>query len=148
MSGEALVNKVGLKHEALTEKIIRVFYTVYNELGHGFLESVCEEAMSVCFRESGIRTTRQTAVPVWFHGEKVGEFRADFVIENLVLLEIKAVQGLDAAHHAQIINYLNATEFEVGLLLNFGPKPEIQRRMLDNDRKKTITLAKNASQGA
>lgn len=133
-----------LKHEELTERIIKVFYTVYNELGHGFVESVYEESMDVCFRELGIKVVRQAAVPVWFHSKKVGEFRADFIVGDLVLLELKAVHCLDACHHAQLMNYLNATEFEVGLLLNFGPKPEINRRMLDNNRKKTILQAKAA----
>jgi GxxExxY protein len=134
-----------LKHEELTERIIKVFYTVYNDLGHGFLESVYEESMAVCFRENGLNFTRQCAVPVWFHQQRVGEFRADFVIEKAVLLELKALQSLDAVHDAQLVNYLNATEFEVGLLLNFGPKPQIHRRMLDNDRKKAIARVKAAS---
>jgi GxxExxY protein len=134
-----------LKQEELTERIIKVFYSVYNELGHGFLESVYEEAMAVCFRENGIRFSRQHAVPVWFHGQKIGEFRADFIVENAVLLELKALESLNAMHHAQLVNYLNATEFEVGLLLNFGPKPEISRRMLDNNRKKGLAQIKKAS---
>jgi GxxExxY protein len=137
-----------LKHEELTERIIKAFYSVYNDLGHGFLESAYEEAMAVCFRENGIRFSRQHAVPVWFHGQKIGEFRADFIIEDAVLLELKALQALDAMHHAQLVNYLNATELEVGLLLNFGPKPQIQRRMLDNDRKKGLAQIKKASSGS
>ena len=141
---ETLLNQVGLKHEALTEKIIKAFYSVYNELGHGFLEAVYEEAMAISLREAGFNVARQYPVAVWFHQHKAGEFKADLVVENLVLVELKAVQSLDASHHAQIINYLNATEFEVGLLLNFGPKPEIQRRMLDNDRKKALPLCAKA----
>ena len=137
-----------LKHEELTERIIKVFYSVYNELGHGFLESVYEESMAVCFREAGLRFSRQCAVPVWFHGQKVGEFRADFIVEDAVLLELKALQSLDAMHHAQLVNYLSATELEVGLLLNFGPKPQIHRRMLDNHRKKGLAQIKKASSGA
>jgi GxxExxY protein len=134
-----------LKHEELTERIIKVFYSVYNELGHGFLESVYEESMAVCFRENGIRFSRQCAVPVWFHGQRVGEFRADFMVEDAVLLELKALHSLDAMHHAQLVNYLNATECEVGLLLYFGPKPQIHRRMLDNDRKKGLARVKTTS---
>lgn len=134
-----------LKHEELTERVIKVFYTVYNELGHGFLESVYEESMAVSFREHGIKFNRQCSVPVWFHQQKVGEFRADFVVDEAVLLELKAVQSLDAMHDAQLVNYLNATEFEVGLLLNFGPKPQIHRRMMDNERKKAIVRSRSAS---
>ena len=101
--------------------------------------------MAICLRESGLRFSRQCAVPVWFHQQKAGEFRADFVVEEAILLELKAVQALDAMHDAQLVNYLNATEFEVGLLLNFGPKPQIHRRMMDNDRKKATARFKAAS---
>ncbi len=144
----ALLNRVGLKHEDLTEKIIKAFYSVYNELGHGFLESVYEEAMIISLKEAGLHVGRQRPVPVWYHQQKVGEFKADLVVEDLVLVELKAAQNLDSSHHAQIINYLNATEFEVGLLLNFGPKPEIHRRLLDNDRKKAIPRTLTAKAGA
>jgi GxxExxY protein len=87
-----------MKHEELTEKIIGVFYRVYKELGHGFLESVYEEAMAISLSESGLVVARQSAVPVWFHGKKIGDFKADLVVNNLVLLELKALKRLEQAH--------------------------------------------------
>ncbi len=124
-----------MKHEELTQKIIGVFYEVYNELGHGFLESVYEKAMAIAFHEKGIIFEQQVEIPVWFHGQRAGIFFADIVVENTVILELKAVRSLDPAHEAQLLNYLRATEIEVGLLLNFGVRPEVKRRIYDNPRK-------------
>ncbi|HSE47916.1 MAG TPA: GxxExxY protein [Terriglobales bacterium] len=124
-----------MKHEELTEKIIGAFYAVYNELGNGFLESVYEESLAIAFVEAGIRYHRQFPVPVFFHGKRVGDFKADFVVEGLVLVELKACSVLDKAHEAQVINYLRGTKIEVGLLLNFGPKAQVRRIVLDNERK-------------
>jgi GxxExxY protein len=90
-----------MKHEELTEKIIGAFYAVYNELGNGFLESVYEESLAIAFVEAGIRHHRQFPVPVFFHGKRVGDFKADFVVEGLVLVELKACSVLDKAHEAQ-----------------------------------------------
>src|SRR5271168_641817 len=113
-----------LKHHELTEKIIGVFYDVYNELGHGFLESVYEQALAVAFLEAGLKVERQVAVPVWFRGKSVGDFRADMVVEGKVLIELKAARTIESAHEKQLLNYLRATEIEVGLLLNFGAKAQ------------------------
>ena len=124
-----------MKHEELTNKIIGVFYEVYNELGHGFLESVYERAMAIAFAEKGIRFEQQVEIPVWFHGKQAGMFYADIVVEGIVILELKAVRSLDPAHKAQLLNYLRATEIEIGLLLNFGVRPEVKRRIYDNPRK-------------
>jgi GxxExxY protein len=135
-----------MKQEELTQKIIGVFYSVYNELGHGFLESVYEEAMILSLQEAGLKVDRQLAVPVWFHGKKIGDFRADIVVNQLVLLELKAIARLDVSQEAQLLNYLRATDFEIGLLLNFGPKAEIKRRILDNERKPLRVAVKQASQ--
>src|SRR6185312_9291954 len=132
-------NTSEMKHTELTEKIIGIFYSVYNELGHGFLESVYEEAMSISLVESGLKIERQFAVPVWFHGQQIGEFRGDLVVEDAVLLELKAIQRLETSHDAQIMNYLKATRFEVGLLLNFGPRPEVRRRIVGNHNKRFTT---------
>ncbi len=95
-----------MKHADLTEKIIGVFYSVYNELGHGFLESVYEEAMAISLEEAAFSVGRQLSVPVWFHGKQIGDFRTDIIVNDCVLLELKAVQHLDSAHDAQIMNYL------------------------------------------
>jgi GxxExxY protein len=124
-----------MKHEALTEKIIGVFYRVYKELGHGFLESVYQEAMAISLSEAGLSVTRQLAVPIWYHGKRIGDFKADLVVNNLVLLELKALKRLEQAHEAQTLNYLRATEFEVALLLNFGPSSQLKRFVFDNDKK-------------
>ncbi|MCU1306781.1 MAG: hypothetical protein JWN45_1476 [Acidobacteriaceae bacterium] len=135
-----------MKQEELTQRIIGVFYSVYNELGHGFLESVYEQAMIVSLREAGLNVDTQVAVPVWFHGNRIGDFRADIVVNQLVLLELKAIAKLEASQEAPLLNYLRATDFEIGLLLNFGPKAEIKRRILDNDRKPLRVVVKQASQ--
>ena len=128
-------DKRGLKHRTLTEKIIGVFFDVYNELGHGFLESVYEKSLALVLAESGISVCCQIEIPVWFRGQKVGNFTADMLVENAVLLELKAVRALDSIHEAQLLNYLRATDIEVGLLLNFGLKPEFKRMAFDNSRK-------------
>ena len=122
-------------HADLTEKIIGVFYDVYKELGYGFLESVYEQAMFIALRDIGLDVKRQVPVPVWFRGHQVGDFQADFVIDGVVIVELKAARNLDTAHEAQLLNYLRATEIELGLLLNFGPKPGIRRLAFSNERK-------------
>jgi GxxExxY protein len=128
-------NDGALKHRELTQRIIGVFYEVYNELGHGFLESVYEKAFEVALTSAGLSVLRQIEVPVWFRGQKVGDFSADMLVERSVLLELKAGRALDAAHEAQLLNYLRATEIEVGMLFSFGLKPEFKRLAYDNIRK-------------
>ena len=125
-----------LKHSNLTDKIIGVFYDVYNELGHGFLESTYSEAMALALTEYGLANAREVPVPVWFRGRKVGHYFADLVVESNVLLELKATRTLESAHDAQLLHYLRSTEIEVGLLFNFGPRPQFRRLLLDNQRKK------------
>ena len=127
---------LGLKYADVTEKIIGIFYDVYNELGYGFLESVYEESLVIALRQAGLVVNRQVSVPVWFRSHKVGEFRADVTVENCVLLELKCAKGMDPAHEAQILHYLKSTDIEVGLLLNFGLKPQFRRLLFDNERKK------------
>lgn len=125
-----------LKHSAVTDRIIGVFYDVYNELGNGFLESTYAEAMVIALNQSGLRAIREVPVPVWFRGKKIGQYFADMVVDNTVLLELKAARSLESAHEAQLLHYLRATEIEVGLLLNFGLRPQFRRLLFDNDRKK------------
>ena len=122
-------------HAGLTRKIIGVYYSVYNELGFGFLESVYQESMSFALLEAGLRCARETVVPVAFRGRLVGEFRPDLVVENAVVVELKACRSLVPAHNAQVINYLRATPYEVGLLLNFGPEPRVRRFVFAATRK-------------
>ena len=128
-------NDSGLKHRDLTQKIIGVFYEVYNELGHGFLESVYKAAFEVALAAKGLAVLRQIEVPVWFRGKKIGDFTADMLVDKCVLLELKAGQALDKSHEAQLLNYLRATEIEVGMLFSFGLKPEFKRLAFDNARK-------------
>jgi GxxExxY protein len=125
----------GLKHRELTGQIIRVFYEVYDELGHGFLESVYQKCLGISLREAGLMVCSPVAIPVWFRGNQVGNFEGDMLVEKTVLLELKAVRALDRSHQAQLLNYLRATEIEVGLLLNFGVRPEFKRLLFDNARK-------------
>ncbi len=127
---------VGLKYAELTEKIIGIFYDVYNELGYGFLESVYEESLVIALRQAGCRVERQLAIPVWFRGHEVGRFKGDVVVEGSVLLELKSMRVLESAHEAQLLHYLKSTEIEVGLLLNFGSRPQFRRLLSDNERKK------------
>lgn len=131
----------GLKHGDLTDKVLGVFYRVYNDLGYGFLESVYEQAMIVALKEHGLAVEQQVPVPVWFHGQQVGDFRADLLVDSRLLLEIKAVRKLESAHEAQALNYLKATQIEVAMLLNFGPRPEFRRLLFDNERKRERATA-------
>ena len=124
-----------LKHGKITDQIIRVFYEVYNELGHGFLESVYHRSLVLALQSVGLNVCSPMNIPVWFRGNQVGHFQADIVVQNCVLLELKAVRMLDSSHRAQLLNYLRATDIEVGLLLNFGEKPEFKRVIFDNLRK-------------
>ena len=131
-----MTSSVELKHEALTEKIIRCFYDVYNEMGYGFLESVYEECMALALSEAGVHIARQVALPVYFRGRKVGDFRADIIVDKLILLELKSARSLESAHEAQLLHYLKSTEIEIGLLMNFGHRPQFRRFLFDNARKK------------
>ena len=123
------------KHKTLTAAIISIFYRVYNKLGYGFLEKIYENAMMIEFRKADIPAESQSPIRVVYEGELVGEHAADIVVDKKVIIELKAVKSLMQAHHAQLLNYLKATDIEVGLLLNFGPKPEISRKVFDNFRK-------------
>jgi GxxExxY protein len=125
----------GLKHGELTEKLIGIFFAIHNELGHGFLECIYEQAFSVLLAEHGIFFERQIAVPVWFHGKQIGEFRVDLLIERKVILELKTGRDIEPASEKQLLNYLRATEIEVGLLLNFGPNAQFRRYVFENEKK-------------
>ena len=124
-----------LKHRELTEQIIGIFYEVYNELGFGFLQSVYENSMVIALNAKGLNVEQQVSIPVWFRGDRVGDFVTDLLVENKVILELKAVRTIDESHKAQLLNYLKATEIEVGLLLNFGHSAEFKRMAFDNNRK-------------
>jgi len=123
------------KHKALTQQIIGAFYTVYNSLGYGFLEKVYENALAIELRALGLKVEQQARIAVYYAGEVVGEYYADLLINDTVILELKATRTIAPEHEAQLLNYLKATPFEVGLLLNFGPEPQIKRKTYDNERK-------------
>ena len=129
--------KTDLKHGLITDRILKVFYEVYNELGHGFLESVYHRSLVLALKSVGLNVSSRVSIPVWFRGSQAGRFEADILVEGCVLLELKAARMLDSSHRAQLLNYLRATEIEVGLLLNFGEKPEFKRVIFDNLKKKT-----------
>ena len=124
------------KHAELTQKIIGVFYEVYNELGTGFLESVYQKSLALALETAGLAVCSRVDIPVWFRGHQVGHFEGDLLVEKCVLLELKATRALDSSHQAQLLNYLRATEIEVGLLLNFGPRPEFKRLAFDNSKRR------------
>ena len=125
----------GSKYFVLTQQIIGVYYDVYNELGTGFLESVYQKSLALALESAGLTVCSRIDIPVWFRGHQVGQFEGDLLVEKCVLLELKAARTLDSTHQAQLLNYLRATDIEVGLLLNFGPKPEFKRVAYDNSRK-------------
>lgn len=131
--------KAGFKHQELTQRVIKAFYTVYNTLGYGFLEKIYENALLIELAKRNIPATAQSQVQVFYDGKIVGEYFADVLVDNLVL-EIKATKNLLPEHEAQLLNYLKATNLEVGLLLNFGPKPEIRRKAFDNQRKSRASM--------
>ena len=129
------VNADRFKHKEITDIILKGFYEVYNELGDGFLESVYENALYIVLTGYGLGAKRQKDISVFFRGKIIGDFKADFIVNEKVIVELKAVRTLDPSNEAQLINYLKATNIEVGLLLNFGRKPEFKRFVYDNKRK-------------
>ncbi len=124
-----------MKHEAITEKIIHAFYKVYNTLGYGFLEKVYQNALYIELRELGFNVEKEKKVLVHYFGHVVGEYKADLVVENVVAVELKTAETLVLENENQLVNYLKATFFEVGLLLNFGKRPQLKRKIFDNDKK-------------
>jgi GxxExxY protein len=123
------------KHDDLTQNIIGVFYEVYNELGAGFVESVYREAIRLALGQSNLKVETEVPIQVRFRGEVVGVFRADLVVNDTVLIELKATEGIIREHEAQTLHYLRATNIEVALLMNFGPRPRFKRLVMDNELK-------------
>jgi GxxExxY protein len=129
------MSKNQLLHSEITEDIIKAFFHVYNTLGHGFLEKVYENSLSLSLKKMGYQVDQQIPLSVHFEGELVGEYFADLLVNRKVLIELKAAETLHESHIAQLLNYLKATRMEVGLLLNFGPKPQFKRKIFTNDLK-------------
>ena len=129
------------KYEDITSQILEVFFKrVYRRLGYGFLEKVYENAMALELRRMGLKVVQQQPIPVYYGPDVVGEYFADLVVKDKVIVELKAARALADEHEAQLLNYLRATPYEVGLLLNFGPKPQFIRKAFDNIRKTTTWL--------
>ena len=122
-------------HKDLTDKIIACFYQVYNDLGYGFLERVYQNALYFALVDEGLDCETEKSIKVYHNKRVVGDYRADILVENSVLLELKANEELSSANEKQLINYLKATEIEVGLLLNFGKKPQFKRKVFSNKNK-------------
>lgn len=123
------------KYTALTDRVICCFYNVYNSLGYGFLEKVYENALRFELNKHGIMVEAQKPITVIYCEEVVGEYFCDLLIDNKVIVEIKASKLLLKEHESQLLNYLKATDLEVGLLLNFGPEPQVKRKVFTNCRK-------------
>ena len=127
---------MAFQYEDLTRRIIEIFYKVYNTLGYGFLEKVYENALVIELHKAGLEALPQAPIRVHYDQQIVGEYFIDILVESCVIVEIKAAKKLSKKdHEAQLLNYLKASEIEVGLLVNFGPKPEIKRKVFDNYRK-------------
>ncbi len=129
------MNADKIKHKKVTDLILKSFYEIYNELGNGFLESIYEKAMIIVLKEYDLHVEIQKEILVYFRKNMIGNFKVDLMVNDKVIIELKAVRCIDPAHEAQLINYLKATSIEVGLLLNFGNKPEFKRFAFDNSRK-------------
>ncbi|MBE7550974.1 MAG: GxxExxY protein [Anaerolineales bacterium] len=126
------------KHADLTHQIIGAFFKVYNTLGYGFSEKVYQNSLVLELAKLGLEVKSPYAIKVYYQGVEVGEYFADIVVNEVVILELKAVSQLLPEHEAQLLNYLKATTIEVGLLLNFGPKAETKRKTFDNERKGSL----------
>lgn len=120
------------ENKFITSEIIRAYYTVYNTLGFGFLEKVYENAMIIELQKLHIHGRRQVPIKVHYENQQVGDYYADIIVEDKVIVELKAAESLREEHEAQLLNYLRATDIEVGLLLNFGRKPQIKRKVWTN----------------
>ncbi len=126
--------------EELTQKILRSYFNVYNRLGYGFLEKVYENAMVLELSRQGVHGRRQVPITVYDVGIKVGDYFADIIVENVVIVELKASEAIHEEHEAQLTNYLRATDIEIGFLCNFCKKPEFKRKIFENKLKKSVPI--------
>ncbi len=136
-----------MKHEDITKQIIGRFYAVYNRLGYGFLERVYGNALRIELGRLGLDVVQEAPITVYYGDEVIGEYRADLLVQRAVIVELKAVKRLLDEHEAQLLNYLKATPYEVGLLLNFGPRPDLKRKVYDNDRKGSLAWMRGIGHG-
>ncbi len=124
-----------LLHRDLTDVILKTFYEVYNELGYGFLERVYQNALYIELKNKGLEVVPQKKIKVYYRGNVVGDYYADLIVEDRIIIELKAVEYIVEQFENQLLNYLRGTDCEVGLLLNFGKKPEFRRKIFENKRK-------------
>lgn len=127
-----------LLHKKITEDIIKIYFDTYNQLGYGFLEKIYQNAMFFELKNKGYNVKAQSPIKVYLKGQLLGEYYSDLLVEDKVIVELKACEVLKSAHVAQLMNYLKATKIEVGLLLNFGEEAEFKRIIYTNDRKKNL----------
>ena len=123
------------KHSEITDKIIKAFYNVYNHLGYGFLEKVYEHALLLELPKFGLQVQNQFPIKVYYDNKSIGDYYADLLVNGCIIVELKAAENICLEHECQLINYLKATEIEVGLLLNFGKEPQFKRKVLTNNYK-------------
>ena len=121
-----------LIHKELSDVILSSFYKVYNTLGYGFLEKVYENALFIELRNHNFYVEKQKNISVYYNDQKVGDYYADLIVNESIIIELKASEHLCEEHEYQLLNYLKATEIEVGLLLNFGKRPEFRRKVFSN----------------
>lgn len=134
-----------LKHAGVTDQIHKAFYAVYNELGYGFNEKVYENALVVELTRLGLKAVPQCEILVYFREHEVGKYIADVVVNDCVICELKSASDISDEHLAQLLNYLKATHYEVGLLLNFGKEPKTKRKSYDNDRKGSLSWTRRTT---
>lgn len=132
------MNMIDLLHKEISKPILKIFYDVYNQLGYGFLEKVYQNAMYFELIEQGYKVEAQKQIKVYFKNKVVGEFYADLLVEDTIILELKACECLVSSHVAQLMNYLKSTHIEVGLVLNFGESPDFKRLVYTNNRKQNL----------
>jgi GxxExxY protein len=125
----------------VTRRLVGAFFETYNEIGFGFSEALCAASLAIVLEDHGIEFQKEPRIDVSFRGRRIGTTRPDFVVEGVVVLELKALRTLEPWHSAQMLNYLRATTIEVGLLLNFGREPEFKRSIYTNDRKPPVKPA-------
>ncbi len=133
-----------LLHGRTTDLILKAFYQVHNILGYGFLERVYSKSLLIAGTDLGLSIQYEFPIQIYFKGIRVAKYKVDLVADRVVLIELKAARAIAEEHEAQLLNYLKATTFEVGLLLNFGPKPEFRRRVFENSRKGGLQWIKDA----
>ena len=129
-----------LKHSEITGAVIKAFYKVYNSLGFGFLEKVYENALIIELHELDLTVEQQRPIAVYYRDQLVGEYFADLIVNNCVIVELKTGESMSRAHEAQLINYLRATDIEVGLLLHFGQSAEYRRKIFDNNGSISVNI--------